>query len=71
MGSIDPGVDAVVSNPHLQTSVGRETAETPTLDAQTRCGQLGDLKSESEEVNKLTFEYRMPGERWRDDEDHG
>jgi len=23
------------------------------------------------EVNKLTFEYRMPGERWRDDEDHG
>jgi len=22
------------------------------------------------EVNKLTFEYRMPGERWRDDEGH-
>jgi len=28
-------------------------------------------EKQTRRVNKLTFEYRMPGERWRDDEDHG
>ena len=71
LGSLDPGVDAAEWNHDLEMSVERRTAEPLTLDMQTRYGRIGDLKKLKERLDELTLESRIPGETWRDVEDHG
>ena len=71
MGSLDPGIDAAASNLYLETLIEREWTETLTLDG---CGNAirstWRPKKNIIRLNKLTFEYRMQGESWREVEDH-
>ena len=53
MGSINPSVDAAISNSNLETLVERKMAEVLTLDAQTCCHQFGDLENNPKQLVTL------------------
>ena len=53
MESLDPGVDVVASRSNLETLVVCWKLRRLTLDALSRCGQTGDLKSKQEGLVNL------------------